>query len=475
MNRASKVGVKFADKYLGQEDNITMNVQDSRYRYYQWLREWYGMGKKEDTNKCPFYQFMFWGSMLMLISIVPIIIMKLIEVFILKPLSWVIPKTIDEINEQIDKSKMIASWIITAILLMLGLVINGIFSGNVLAWFGFVVHVIFSIPVAIVILLWLGFAWIFTEAIPWLFDGFIWLFSIIFESLWTFFILLFEIPWITIGFWFICGLGIMLATTIVIFLCFRIGILLFNSSFTKWIIKKSCIVRESQIERKKARKERIREARQEKLEARYKWEKEHQEEVEKREELKREERAKKREDRNMWKEFFSGTLRNIWKGLVIFPGSIFIAIWLVLKCSGIGIGFGAKAIGWVLEKIGGVFIVVWSLLTETVSNHCPPIDFVISVMDTGMLVKYRDNEHIFKCDNEDKTILITSDKLPKGFRLSKVKKGKHGFIRCTYCTKELNHWQSRYKYSDYSDLKNPVKVYEIQKLAYDPPKLRKRP
>ena len=42
-NRPDKIGTELADKYLGHEDNIRMGIYDARYRYYQWLREWYGL------------------------------------------------------------------------------------------------------------------------------------------------------------------------------------------------------------------------------------------------------------------------------------------------------------------------------------------------------------------------------------------------------------------------------------------------
>lgn len=461
------VGADFADKYLGHEDNIDMDVQDARYRYYQWLREWYGMGKQEATNKCPFYQFMFWGSILMLVSIIPIIIMKFIEVFILKPLSWVIPKFVDQGEELIDKSKMMASWIITVALLLVSIAITGVISTNVIAWIGTTIHYLFVIPFAIVFILWLLLEWLITVALPWLFVGFLWIISIILTGAWTFILALISLPWMNVFILFLWFVGILLATTILIWLFYKIGIRLFDSSISKWIIGKSCIIREAQIERKKARKKRIKKAQEEKIEARFKWNQEHKEELAKKRELKLKKKLKKQDSFKMWRKFFSKANTGLWKILLVFPGFLFIGIWLVLKYIGFGIGYVIWGFAWLFTKVADFFVVIWSLLTETVSNHCPPIDFTIKIKDTGILKKHSSEEYLFICKNEDKTLIIPNDYFPDKFKATLSKHGRRGLISCTICTREFDRVLKGYgQYRHLQHLSNPIKVYKVNKLVY---------
>ena len=467
MSKSSKVGAAFADKYLGHEENIDIDVQDARYRYYQWLREWYGMGKKEDNNKCPFYQFMFWGSILMLVSIVPIILMKLIEVFILRPLSLAIPKFVSDVEAFINQSKMLSSWVITIALLIVSTVVTGLISTNVIAWIGAAIHYLFIFPVGIVIVAWFTLSWIFTVGIPWLFVGLVWVMSVIFTGIWSSILVLFGLSWWPFLVGLIWVVGILLASMAIAWLCYKIGISLFNSSFSKWLIEKSCEIREHQIEQKKTRKLRIKKAQQEKIEASFKWDEEHREEIETKRKLKLEKRAKKRESSEKWDEFYSKASSGLWKILLVFPGLPLIGIWIILKYIGIGFGHVFYSVFWVGLKFGDFFVIVWSLLTETVSNHCPPIDFTMEIDDTGILKKHSSEEFFFICNKEHKTLIIPNGFFPAEFKPTTSKKGRRTRISCTICTRELDDVLRGYgQYQHLRDVYNPVKVYKVNKLEY---------
>ena len=475
MSKARRVGQGIADKYLGHEANIPMGVQDARYRYYQWLREWYGFGKQEDTNKCPFYQFMFWGSILMLVSLIPIIIMKILELVILKPLAWVVPVAIDDINEHINKSKMVASWIITICIFVILLAIGGLWSGEILFWFGLVIHWVFAVPILAVIGIWLGLGVLFTEVLPWLFWGIIWVFSWIFTIFAACVMYIINWPWLAIGIFFLWAFGCLIGFAASLYIFYKIGVWLFKSKFAAWTIKKSCTIREAQIKKRKDRRIRIGNAQQVKAAARLQWEREHQKEVDEKARLKREKKALKRESKGKWKEFFSMVGEKLWAFLKVFPGWIFVALWYIGKYIGLGFWEFGIRFGWVLEKVRDFFIIVWSLLTATISNHCPPIDFVIDSSDTGRLKIYDSKEYIFECDNYNRTLIISSDLLPARFKAVNTKAGKKGSITCTVCTKELDEKQRYYTYHyDYTGLVYPVRVYAIQDIKYDPPKPRKK-
>jgi hypothetical protein len=475
MSRARRVGSDIADRYLGQEANIPMGVEDARYRYYQWLREWYGFGKQEDTHKCPFYQFMFWGSILMLVSLVPIIIMKILDFVILKPLAWIVPEAVNRIDKQINKSKMVTSWLITICLFVIALAIAGLWSGAVLFWIGFVVHVIFAIPLIVLRLVWLGIGVLFTDALPWLFWGIIFVLSWVFDFLAACMMYIINWPWLSIGIFFLWAIGTIIALCAVVYIGFRIGVFIFKSRFSAWAIKKSCIIRENQLKKRKDRKVRIAKTQNEKAEVRYQWEKEHREEVAKKERLKQEKKRLKYESKEDWREFRNNAGNKLWAFLKVFPGFIFVGLWYALKYVGLAFWHVGIAFGWVFEKIGDFFVIVWSLLTETISNHCPPIDFVMDSSDTGRLKIYDSREYIFECDNKTRTLIISNNLFPAGFKLIGTKAGKRGSITCTITTKELDEnkrWWV-YKY-DYTKLVYPVRVYAIQDIKYDLPKPRKK-
>jgi len=472
MNKNNRyIGRNIADKYLGHEDNIAMDVRDARYRYYQWLREWYGFGQKEATNKCPFYQFMFWGSLLMLVSIVPIIVMKIIEVFILKPLSWIIPTRIDKIyGKFIDKSKMVASWVITVFLVTGVLLLSSLFYSSALAWVGLVIHFIFVIPVGFLVVIWTALVWLFTVAIPWVFVGLVWLFSVVFSAIGSFFLMLAAVNWAGLGFGLLLLVGILVGSGLLGIILYKIGVWLFSCNLTKWAIKKSCKIRERQIEKKRKNKERRQQIKHAEIEAKFKWEEEHADEIEEQRILEADLREKRKESTANWLEFIDKILTVTGKILLVFPGSLFIGLWHVIRYIGIGFWIIIKGIGWCLQKVVDVFTIVWSLIFETISNHCPPIDFIFEIDDVGLLNPYKDN-YVFECDNEKNDIIIEKNQFPEGFKLSIAKKGKRGRIKCLLCTRDVEKaMRLKQNYNYYDSLEHPSPVYEVVELKYDRPK-----
>lgn len=482
MSKSLRFGAEIADKYLGQEDVIKMNTRDARYRYYQWLREWYGFGKREATNKCPFYQFMFWASLLMLVSIIPIVFMKLVEVFIFKPLSWVVPDWVEGIEEKMSQSKMMSSWFITILTFLIVMIVAGLFTSNVLAWAGLVLHWIFALPAIIVAILYVFLKWFIIEAIPtlayWIWTALVFVGDILAQA----FMYFIAIDWGILFLWLAGVFGGLIVVGIVVISFYKLTTWFFESKFYKWIIKESCKVREDRIDKKEKRREEIRDTQRKKLEEQWKWEEEHKDEIEAERKLEEEKAQKRQESFDEWVDFLKGISKNVWKGLVIFPGSIFIGIWYVFKYVFIVVAYVFKAIWWILKRIGDFFVIVWSLITETISNHCPPIDFIFDVNDTGILKYYKNGEYIFKCDNESYTIILdSSDKKTSEvakenkivFDSKKLKDGKKGTISCSIRTADYqtiqNETYSVY-YAYYYDLKNAAPVYELYKLKLDPEK-----
>ena len=134
-------------------------------------------------------------------------------------------------------------------------------------------------------------------------------------------------------------------------------------------------------------------------------------------------------------------------------------------------------IGRIFVKIGGFFKIVWSLLTETISNHCPPIDFIFEINDWGLLnYDNKKNRWLFYPDGDDHTIIINDDQFPDGFKPSKAKKGKRAKVNCSLCTKDIEYARRRqreYYYSEYLHITKPAPVYNIEFVVYESPKKRK--
>jgi hypothetical protein len=445
-NKPSRVGWEFADAYLGHEKNIEMNVEDPRYRYYQWLRGWYGMGNKEVTNKCPFYQFMVFGSILMLASIIPIILMKIIDIFVLWPLSWVAPDFVDDFNKTASKSKMIFSWLVTCILMILAVLVGGLLSTNIVAWFGLVVHWIFAIPWIVAVLAWLGVAFLVTVGIPWLFtgSGFVlkWILAVIIAFI--------NLPWLLVIVWFLSALAVIVGFSIIMILVYKISVWFFKSSFVAWIIRKSCDVREFRIRRRRDHKVKVHKLKKEKLRVR---------------ELKRLEEDTWKEPSEKWDKILIAAFTLIWQALKIFPGYPLKLIGRGFRLVWAGIGLIESGLEWIAMKIWDVIVVVWSIISETVSNHCPPIDFVVEISEKGELVPRPNGNFRFKSMDLDNDIMINVTDLPDDFKPFKAKDGRRATIRCTIKTSELEQSKRLYnKFGTRSDLD----VFKIQDLTYVP-------
>ncbi len=445
-NKPSQVGAGFADEYLGHEETIVINVEDARYRYYQWLRKWFGLKKKEVTNKCPFYQSMAWGSLIMLASIVPIIIMKIIDIFILWPLSYIAPDFVDDFNETASKNKMVFSWLITIILMLIAAIVGTFLSTNILPWVGLVVHCIYAIPWIILASVWFLIAFLITEGLPWLFFGI----GFLFEALFAFIILLINIPWLSVLMWAMVALAGIVAGCAMLVLLYKLGIWFFKSSFTAWIIRKSCDIREFRIMRRRKHKVKVHKRKYEKKRMR---------------ELK--EVGTWKEPNETWNEILKAAFSLIWAGLKIFPGYPFKWFGYVLETVVKAMILVFLGLGWFARKIWDVIVVVWSLITETISNHCPPIDFVIEINERGDLIPQLHGNFRFISKDLESDIFIRPSNLPAGFKPSIAKGGRRATIRCTILSNHLEiAKRNRYKYATGSGI--DIDVYEIQDLEYNP-------
>lgn len=440
-NKPSQIGVDFADEHLGHEGTIVMNVRDARYRYYQWLREWYGLGKKEATNKCPFYQFMFWGSMLMLASIVPIIIMKIIDIFVLWPLSWIAPDFVDDFNDTASKSKMVFSWIITAILTLIAAIMSAFLSSPILAWFGLIIHWLFAIPWLIAVATWLGVVFLVTEGIPWLFYGI----GFVLEAIFAAIIAFINIHWLGVLLWIMMGLAVIVVFSVVFVLIYKLAVWFFKSSFTAWVIKKSCDVREFRIVKRKEHKVKVHKRK---------------EENKRMKELKRQESETWaggwKEPNEKWNEILMAAFSLIWAGLKIFPGYPLKLLGYGFRWIWRGIVLVEKGLEWIAKKIWDVIVVVWSLISETVSNHCPPIDFVVEISEKGELNRRSDARYRFTSENLGTDIIINTADLPDDFKPQKVGDKSQATIRCTVRKLDLDR--------SYGG----IDVFKIQDLKYVP-------
>jgi hypothetical protein len=476
MSRKAKyLGRDIADKYLGHEKNIPMSVEDPRYRYYQWLREWYGMGKREATNKCPFYQFMFWGSLLMIVSLVPILLMKLVEVIVLKPLAGVIPDTIDEINKTIGKSKMLTSWALFLIVIIGFLIFNG-FSLEIIAWIGVVIHAIFAIPVLVLVFLWYGFVWLFLEAIPFLWNGIGIVFFGVLHICWYIIVGLLSLPWNDIFYWVFLILGTLLASALFLWAGYRFGKWVFSSKLSAWAIQKSCVIREAQLKKRKARRVAIRKAQQEKAAKRIKWERENAEELRRQDEIARQKRIEKENSRKKWRELFNTIFKHVWAFLCVFPGFVFIGIWMGLKALGYGFVHVIIGCAWLTDKIGDGFVIVWSLLTETISNHCPPIDFMLNVNEVGKLRK-RKGHLLFSGDSGQHTLIFHETELPD-IKLVEGDPAIRGTLKGTVLTRALDGgpYYDYHLYEKFRDYVNPVQMNSVEEFIPEvvPPKKKSK-
>jgi hypothetical protein len=402
-------------KLFGAEETIVMGVQDARYRYYQWLRSWYGMGEKAVTHKCPFYQFMFWGTLIM-VTTFPLFVLAYLIYGITKVIGLAAPSVPENFERLKNENPFVFSIMIS---LLIGAIIfftSILFFSNGLAWLGFVVHCIFAAPLYILILLWLLISWL---------GGVL---GIFFVWIWS---LLVAVNWGLLG--YVAGMGLLYLVAFFgsLWLLYRLGVFLFNRGCFNFLIKKSCNYRENRRAKINARiaerQERERLARLE----RDKYYKEHKEEIDAKN-LKREQGFEK----------WADTISKIFKPLIFVLEKVLMVI-----------AYFFIGIWWVIKKVGEIFYVLWHMITSTVSNHCPPIEFIQAYEDKGELIN--DLYNGFTLTGEKKRKLFIEEKLlPKGF---KVRTGKEDYkkVRINYnlTTISITDYDERYHVHSINSIK----------------------
>lgn len=312
-------------------DELRVNITDPRYRYYQWLRAWYGMGMTEATHKCPFYQFMFWGSLLML-ALWPLYpLLKVVQFSILNPLGkrfdWA-----ESINKLIEESPLISSVLLMFIVILLlgfvGLSISGIIT-TVISVCGYLLHWIYAlVPVGIVVYVAEFIGWTWTHAI------------------WPAIIWIGELPWFTFLEYIGAGSLILVSCAVVGWLTYRLGLIFFNRGLFNWIITTVCDLQKSL---KKREIDRLHKLKINRL-AREKLQKE-----------------KLIEDQKRQSESESGFVYDEESKFTTFLMSL-------------------NPFGWI-KKIGklirDVFFTAKNIIFDTVSDHCPPIEFYETFSEIG--------------------------------------------------------------------------------------------
>lgn len=332
---------KFADNYLGKEEEIKMFKTDPRFRYYAWLRNFHGLPQPTNTHKCPFYQFMFWGSLLLLLLLIPFLIAKVVEYVIIKPITK-LSKNIEEFYLEIIKDKpmltTLISWIILLvsfgiyeiILLWIGSDINPIF------YFGYAMHYVFIVPWLIVLGIYYVIKYILI-ALGWLI-----------LTIADFFVNI--VPWDFV----LYSLLILAAFAIASVIMYYVVIFLSKTKLFEKFINYSCEIREKKSIKNKLRDKKRKEELERIKEEKIKWEREHYEEI------------RKKQERN---EMIRNTFVNIINNILTF-------IEVAYK----------KTLRPVFTGIKNVFVVIFSIIGETISNHCPPIDFLEEVSGTNKLL-----------------------------------------------------------------------------------------
>lgn len=378
-------------KLFGQEKPIQMGVSDARYRYYQWLRSWFGMGEKLVTNKCPFYQFMFWGSLLMVVTF-PLFIFAYIIYGVTKLIGIFAPGVPEHFENLKDENPFVFSATISFITGSISLLLSLLFLDNAIYWVGYVIYCIFAAPVVILWILW--------EIISW-----------IGVTLGTFFVwiggLLAVVEWGMLGYIFGMGLLILLGVVVTFWVLYRVAVFLFNRGVFNIFITKSCKVREERQAKKLARlAERQKQQRLAQAE-RDKYYKAHKKEIDAK-------NAKRQESAEKW-------FKTIAKFLTPLRWVIQGIVWAI---AGAGIG-----IWWFIKKVGEIIYVLWHMITSTVSNHCPAIEFLETFEDEGDFVPNRKGGGYI--DGKINRLQVNPDKLPEKFKI-RTKETDHKKVRINY-------------------------------------------
>jgi len=355
------------------------------------LRGWYGMGEKLVTHKCPFYQFMFWGSLLM-VATFPLFIFAYIIYGITKIIGLVVPSVPEHFESLKDENPFAFSMVISILAASITFFASLLFLDNAVAWVGYVILCIFAAPVIILQLLWALISWI---------GGIV---GIFFVWIWG---LLVAVNWGLLGYVVGMGLLYLLGVVATFWVLYRVAVFLFNRGVFNIFIKKSCSVREKRQEKKFARAAaRIRRDAELKRE-RDKYYKAHKKELDARD-------KKREESIDKWIKTIGAILSpvgTVLGGFFSVIGAICVGIW------------------WLIKKVGEIFYVIWHMITSTVSNHCPPIEFIASHEDVGELIPNRHDGGYL--DGEKIRLHIDTDKFPEKFKL-RTKDTDYKKVRISY-------------------------------------------
>lgn len=162
---------KIADKF-GKEEPIVMTTEDPRYIYYNWIVRFFGMTPYYGAlNKCPMYQTIFWGSMLLLVISPFLLLGKITEVLIGYPII-ALYGIIDVYNEKIGKmsgiKRLLMYNLVLGIILATGLLFIKVVSPlKIIMFFGLTITVMMAIPAFLAVLAYMGLSFILTFDYPW--------------------------------------------------------------------------------------------------------------------------------------------------------------------------------------------------------------------------------------------------------------------------------------------------------------------
>lgn len=360
---------KIAENAFGVEEEITMDVEDPIVRYYQWLRAYFGLTPRYNVHKCPFYQFLTWGSLFM-ISLFPLVVAAVIfEKLILNPIGYFWPRCKENFyasKENIGTIPMstIIVTIITGLLMLL--FTNGL-------WYtGFAIFIIFSAPAYIVYYIGYALIYFIMTIIP-----FIWS-------------VLVSITWSAVIIPFAMGMGILLGACVVFYLLYKIFSIIFKSKAFKVFIDKSCKIRDRMLKKYK----------------------------EKRKATKRKIVERKKP---VAEKYVKPKIKIKLDWLVKAVEYIFRPIILLVA-----------AILFVFGTIGKFISIAFRIVTQTVSNHCPKMVFTSSYSGIFEVNKYGSYIEIKRTEYDDRFGVdqaIDNRLLPKNFKVKK----KSGLVRmnCT--------------------------------------------
>lgn len=328
------MGIK---SFLNNKDvNIRMSADDGRFRYYQWLRSWFGIDEKIATHKCPFYQTMIWGTLLLVLFLPFFLFYKIIDMLLIKPLCMVWP----DIGVHIERLKTLGGNIVVSIwvdsiVIFVGVIIAALFFnvGSIWYWFlwlGPCFITIFSLP-------WWGIYYL-CIALKWFGINFVWAIGWLISAILAW-------PWLTVGYIFGSCFLLLLGTFVAVWMIYRLGIFLFDRGAFQTLIDTSCNIRETMAIKRMYYMKQIKSARDVKADARA---------IEKEFRRKEKERRLTEKEKRHRMEKFDAELTAIYEFFCFID----------------------RGIRKVVSVIGMFFYTIFDIIFSTISNHCPPIDFL---------------------------------------------------------------------------------------------------